>query len=97
MIETSAGRTMEGKEILMSDTLAQIDDFRRYAEQRLAAGEKRTVAEFFDEWLGDSRSDAERDADLRAVEDALRDFDAGDRGRPYEEVIAQIRQKYGLS
>ena len=97
MIENGAGRTMEGKEILMSDTLAQIDDFRRYAEQRLAAGEKRTVAEFFDEWLEDSRSDAEREADLRAVEESLRDIDAGNLGRPSEVVIAEIRRKYGLS
>lgn len=81
----------------MSDTLTQIDNFRRYAEQRVAAGEKRSIVELFDDWLEDSRTDADREADLRAVEEALRDFDAGDRGRPFEEFMAEMRQKYGLS
>lgn len=81
----------------MSDTLAQIDEFRRYAEPRVAAGENRTVVELFDEWMEDSRSAAEREADLRAVEESLRDIDAGNLGRPYEEVIEEIRQKYGLT
>jgi hypothetical protein len=88
---------MKEKENLMSDTLTQIDDFRRYAERRVAAGEKRSIVELFDDWLEDSRTDADREADLKAVEEALRDFDAGDRGRPYEEVIAEVREKYGLS
>jgi hypothetical protein len=80
----------------MSDTLTQIDDFRRYAEQRVAAGEKRTVVELFDDWLEDSRPNADREADLQAIEEALREYDAGNLGRPYEEVIAEVRQKYGL-
>jgi hypothetical protein len=88
---------MKEKEISMSDTLTQIDNFRRYAEQRVAAGEKRSIVELFDDWLEDSRTDADREADLRAVEEALRDFDAGDRGRPFEEFMAEMRQKYGLS
>ena len=81
----------------MSDPLAEIDEFRRFAEQRVATGERRTVAEFFDEWMEASPTVAEREADLRAIEESLRDIDAGDRGRPYEEFIAEIRQKYGLS
>lgn len=81
----------------MSDALTQIDDFRRYTEKRVAAGESRSVVEFFDDWLEDSRSDADREADLRAIEEALRDFDAGDRGRPFEEFMAEMRQKHGLS
>lgn len=80
----------------MSDTLSQIDDFRRYAEQRVAAGEKRTVADLFYDWHEDSRSEIDREADLRAIEESLRDIDAGNLGRPYEEVIAEVRQKYGL-
>jgi hypothetical protein len=97
LIDDGAERTMEGKEILMFDTLAQIDEFRRFAEQRLAAGERRTVAELFDEWMEASPTEAEREADLRAIEESLRDIDAGNLGRPYEEFMAEFRQKYGLS
>jgi hypothetical protein len=84
-------------EPLMSDTLTQIDDFRRYAERRIAAGEERTVAELFDDWLGDSRSDADREADLRAIEESLRDIDAGNLGRPFEEFDRDFRERNGLS
>jgi hypothetical protein len=81
----------------MSDTLSQIDDFRRYAEQRVAAGEKRTVAELFDDWLEDGRSEADREADLRAIEESLRDIDAGNLGRPFEEFDREFRERNGLT
>ncbi|HEV7279512.1 MAG TPA: hypothetical protein VGN57_04795 [Pirellulaceae bacterium] len=61
----------------MSDTMAQVDDFCRYAERRVVAGEKGTIVELFHEWLRDRRSDVERDADPRAVDPALRDANMG--------------------
>ena len=40
---------------------------------------------------------AQRNADLAAVHEAIRDMDGGDTGRPLSEVAGEIRGKHGWS
>ncbi|MEM9185418.1 MAG: hypothetical protein AAGB00_02855 [Planctomycetota bacterium] len=71
-------------------TADQIDDFAAFAHQAVAAGhEQLSIDELYDRW----REQRTRDEDLAAIKAALASYDAGERSRPADEVIAELRAK----
>ncbi len=66
----------------------------RLVKEQMASG----AYESEDDLLADAlRALATRNADLAAVNDAIRDMEAGDTGRPLTEVADEIREKHGWS
>ena len=64
----------------------------RLVQEQMASG----AYESEDDLLADAlRALATRNADLTAVNDAIRDMEAGDTGRPLTEVADEIREKHG--
>ena len=67
-------------------------ELNRLIIQQMAAGSYESE----DELLFDAlRALAVRNADMVAVEQAVSDMEAGDRGRPLIEVATEIRKKHG--
>jgi Arc/MetJ-type ribon-helix-helix transcriptional regulator len=64
----------------------------RLVKEQMASG----AYESEDDLLADAlRALATHNADLAAVNDAIRDMEAGDAGRPLTEVAHEIREKHG--
>ena len=69
-------------------------NIERLVKEQMACGEYESE----DELLADAlRALATRNADLAAVNEAIRDMEAGDTGRPLTDVADEIREKHGWS
>lgn len=71
-------------------SIEQIQDFNRFVEQLPdAEREHLSMDEIYDRW----RQLAFADEDVAAVRKSLDDFEAGERGEPAEDVLAEFRAK----
>ena len=69
-------------------------NIERLVKERMASGDYESE----DDLLADAlRALATRNEELVAVNDAIRDMEAGDAGRPLTEVADEIREKHGWS
>lgn len=77
----------------MASVEQELDDFNRFARERLQAGEpKPTIDELFDEWrFGNPASE-----DLLAIRASIRDMEQGVRGQDYQEFAAEFRRRNGI-
>jgi len=75
----------------------ELEQFHAYVGERLRTAEWRvSPEEVLDEWLllhPDPQAHAEN---VMAVKAAIRDMEAGDRGRPADEVLRDIRHELNL-
>ena len=73
----------------------ELRDFHRYLTEKLANGGAPSSPEaVLEEWREDH---PEIDEDeVAAIQEALDDMKNGDHGRPFDEVMAGLRAKYGL-
>ena len=77
-------------------TQAQLDSFHRFASERLAEGAPAmSIHMLVDLWTSEMRS-RHQGVDVVAVREALADMEAGDRGRPAEQVIDDVSEEFGL-
>lgn len=80
-------------------TRERLDEFHRYATSRLDGLVKGqpvpTVAELFEEWRSRPQTPDELAASVAAVNEAIAEMEAGDTGRPTEDVIADLRAFVG--
>lgn len=82
----------------MSATIEELNRFHSFAEEKLAnGGAELTFEDLVEMWSFENPSPQRRHEDLLAVKASLRDLDNGDRGEPVEDVIREMREKYGLS
>jgi hypothetical protein len=79
----------------MSVSLDQLDDFHRFAQQRLQAEGAESLEELCDLWRIEHPSADEAAEIDEAIQQGLADIEAG-RYRPAEQVMAELRAKYGL-
>ena len=80
----------------MSVSLDQLDDFHRFAQQRLQNSDTESLEELVDLWRIEHPS-AEEQAEIHeAIRQGLADIEAG-RYRPASEVLDELRAKYGIS
>ena len=69
-------------------------NIERLVKEQMASGEYESE----DDVLADAlRALSARNADLAAVNDAIRDMEDGDTGRPLKEVADEIRARHGWS
>lgn len=67
-------------------------DVEALIKQQMASGEYQSE----DELLADAlRALAERNAEVAAINQAIDDMEAGDTGRPLDEVAGEIRGRHG--
>ena len=68
----------------------EINDFTQFA--RGHSSENVTLDELYDRW----RDQINRDVDSLAIEASLRDMDAGETGRPFDEFADEFRKRNNL-
>jgi hypothetical protein len=72
--------------------------FSRFVEAKLSGGGGRlTVDDVISLWDTETQSESERSANVKAIQEALDDMEAGDAGMPADEFMAPLLRKYGLS
>ena len=74
----------------MAFTRAELEDFRRFADERLAQGTATSIRELVVQW----ESSCEYEQTVSEIRSAMPDILAGN-GRSIEEVDASIRAKRG--
>ena len=76
---------------------SELHEFHRFLTAKLSNGCARlSPEEVLDEWRQD-HPDPEIDEDeVAAIQEAIDDMEAGDRGRPADEVIADLRKLLGM-
>jgi hypothetical protein len=71
-----------------------LQDFNRFARDQLAKGSSaQSIDELFDRW----RIENPPADDLLAIQASIRDVDSGERGKPIDQHIEEIRRKHRLS
>ncbi len=79
----------------MSITHADIDTFNAFALSKLDSGGAESMNELFDLFLIENPTDQETEDIHSAISRGLDDIEAG-KGRPADQVLAELRQKHGL-
>ena len=81
----------------MATTAQELESFADFARARLTnGGSELSLDELFDLWRLQHPSDAIQADNLAAVNAAIRDFEAGDRGTPAGEHSRELRRAFGL-
>ena len=80
----------------MSNTKTELEAFTRFADQQLAAGESDyDLSDLFELWQQTQAKPESHRENVSAVQAAIDDFDAGDRGKPAGELTEKLRQSIG--
>lgn len=79
----------------MPTTHDQLAAFQQFAVQKVDAGEAETLEDLFDLWRVEHPTAEEQAEVHEAIRQGLADIKAG-RGRPAEDVMAELQQKYNL-
>ena len=79
----------------MAVTHADIDSFNAFALSKLDSGGAESIGELFDLFLMENPTDQEAADFHSAISEGLADIEAG-KGRPADQVMAELRQKHGL-
>jgi hypothetical protein len=75
----------------------ELGDFHRYVAKMLKNGSANLSPEqALKAWREQQRETGEFEDDTEAILEAIQDMENGDTGRPFDEVMAEIRAKYGL-
>lgn len=80
---------------MATDRRDDLRAFRGFIDAQLDGGAEMTPEEALACWDLANQSDAEREETIRAIREGLEDIKAG-RTYPAEEVMADLRRKYGL-
>jgi hypothetical protein len=81
---------------MTTDRANDLQAFRAFVDEQLArGGAGLTLDEALALWEYENAPEEEREDTLRAIREGLEDLYAG-RTRPAEEVLAEIRKKYGF-
>jgi len=76
---------------------SELSEFHRFLGEKLNHSDTLiSPEEALDEWRAEHSIEEEEQSDLEAIQEALADFDAGDRGVPIEEFDREFRIKHGL-
>ncbi|HZZ78698.1 MAG TPA: hypothetical protein VFE62_09275 [Gemmataceae bacterium] len=74
----------------------ELREFHRFVGEKLKNGGARlTPEDVVEEWR-DQHPEVEFEDDSEAIQEAIDDMENGDKGRPFDEVMEELRTKYGL-
>jgi hypothetical protein len=79
----------------MAATLSELEDFHRFAKQKLQNGGAESIEELFDLWRIEHPTPEDKAEIHAAIRRGLSDIKAG-RGRPATDVMADLSRKYNL-
>ena len=75
----------------------ELHEFHRFLSTKLSnGGADLSPEEVLDEWRQDHPDPEIDEDDVAAIQEAIDDMEAGDRGRPADEVIADLRKLLGM-
>ena len=75
----------------------ELGDFHRYVANMLKNGSANLSPEqALKEWREQQREPGEFEDDTEAILEAIQDMENGDKGRPFDEVMAEIRAELDL-
>jgi hypothetical protein len=81
----------------MATATQELQSFYQFAEQRLRnGGSDLTLDDLFGEWRACNPMTEELQTNVLAVRAALRDLDAGEKGQPIEEFLAEFERRNGI-
>ena len=82
---------------MKAQEIDELSAFQAFLTEKLKNGGPRpSPEEAVDEWRG-LNPEPEVDPDeVAAIQEAIDDMNAGDHGRPADEVMAELRAKYGM-
>jgi hypothetical protein len=66
-----------------------VHDFSNFAAGRLTGATEPSIDELYEEW----RSKAFQEVDAAAVMASVRDLEAGERGRPFDEFMEEFKRE----
>jgi hypothetical protein len=76
---------------------SDLREFHRFLTDKLSnGGGQLSPEEVLDEWRQDHPEPEIDEDEIAAIQEALDDMANGDRGRPFDEVAAELRLKYRL-
>jgi hypothetical protein len=82
---------------MATDRSNDLRAFQHFIEAKLSnGGSELTVDDIIGLWDIETQPDSEREACVRAIQEALDDMEAGDTGIPADELLAPLLRKYGL-
>jgi hypothetical protein len=94
---SASGGDQSGKARNMAETVEELQSFFRFADQRLRNGAcDQSLDDLFAEWRVCNPTPEELERNVVAVQAALRDMEAGETGRPFEEFAEEFRQRNGI-
>lgn len=82
----------------MKATKQQVEEFRSFALKQLGDGGcESTIDELYDRWRLECPTDDEVSKDVLALKASLRDMEAGERGRPFDEFSRDFKSQHGIA
>ncbi len=80
-----------------TETQTQLEAFHRFVDEQLRNGGRNlSPEECLELWRAQHPTPEALEESLRAVQQSLADMEAGDKGRPLDEVVDEIRRKHNL-
>ena len=77
---------------------SELIDFHRFLGEKLNHGDALiSPEEALDEWRAQHAAEDDEQDDLEAIKEALADFDAGNRGIPFDKFDRNFRSRHGLT
>ena len=77
----------------MAVTLQELEKFRQFACQHIDAGEDTgSLQDLLDLWYVENPDPHQFSDDVLSLQAAIRDFDNGDPGLPFDEHLRQVRE-----
>lgn len=77
----------------MPFTKDDLDAFRQFAESQLAKRGAESLRQLVDAWEVEYPPAQTHAANVAAIRASIRDMERGERGRPADEVIAEVRRE----
>jgi len=78
-------------------TYSELERFHAFVGEKLSnGGTDLTPEQALDLWRIENPTSDEHAENVAAIREAITDMEAGDHGRPYKEVLDEIRGRLGL-
>lgn len=82
---------------MKADTHSELERFQAFVVEKLTNGSSDlTPEQVLDLWRIENPTTDEHAANVDAIREAVADMEAGDHGRPYKEVLDEIRERLRL-